>query len=150
LLAVKGSYFSRDYIPHDQWQELWKESLQIEYDPIVDVRVPKAKKKRPGVTHTLTDAIREIAKYTVKVSDLLGDGSPESKKWFITLVGQLHAVKQMNLSGLFRTYINSEDATPDEILTAINEDDGTEIEVTSDQLFFDWFKSKKKYARFVA
>ena len=151
LVAVKSGYFGgTHYINHKEWQQLWKESLQIDYDPSVDVRVPKAKKKRPGVTHTLTDAIREVAKYTVKVSDLLGDGSPESKQWFITLVGQLHAVKQMNLSGLFRTYLNSEDARPDEILTALNEDDGAEIEVTSDQLFFQWFKKEKHYARFVA
>jgi plasmid rolling circle replication initiator protein Rep len=151
LLAVKPAYFGgTHYINHDQWMQLWKESLQIDYDPVVDVRVPTAKKRRTEGGHTLTDAIREIAKYTVKVSDLLGDGSPESKKWFITLVGQLHAVKQMNLSGLFRTYLNSEDASPEEILTAINEDDGAEVETTTDQLFFQWFKKEKHYARFVA
>lgn len=150
LIAVKPAYFGgTHYINHDQWVQLWRDSLQIDYDPVVDVTVPKAKKGGAAGKHGLTDAIREIAKYTVKVSDLIGDRSLDDQKWFITLVGQLHAVKQMNLSGLFRQYLADEEATPDEILRAINEDDQEELEVFT-ELFFQWHGDKRKYARFVA
>ncbi|WP_428183180.1 protein rep, partial [Enterobacter hormaechei] len=30
--------FTRDYVKHDRWVELWRECLRVNYDPNVDVR----------------------------------------------------------------------------------------------------------------
>lgn len=84
LLYVKSSYFYRYYIKQDEWTEMWKKALQIDYRPNVDVRIVKAKKiskdtkelmesiDLDDVSEDLTaGAIAETAKYSVKHSDLV-------------------------------------------------------------------------------
>lgn len=62
VLAVNQSYFtSRDYLSHDKWVELWRRALQVDYDPVVDIRRCKGGGK----------AIAEACKYAVKPSDIL-------------------------------------------------------------------------------
>lgn len=62
ILAVRTAYFNgQTYISQAKWAELWKRALQVDYDPIVDVR-----KCKGG-----TKAIAEACKYAVKPSDIL-------------------------------------------------------------------------------
>lgn len=147
LLAVKGSYLSRDYIPHAQWVQMWKESLEVEYTPVTDIRTVKPNKRATGRKQDMMGAICETAKYTVKVSDLVGKGTLSDRQWFIELSNQLHATKQINLSGLFRDYIKNGDVTGEEILEA-NDDSGTDKVSGEDMFFFSWYPSIKKYARY--
>src|SRR5699024_4502293 len=44
ILAVNKSYFSdtKSYLSQEDWTNLWKESLKVDYTPIVDVRRIKA------------------------------------------------------------------------------------------------------------
>jgi len=147
LLAVKGSYLARDYIPQDEWAQMWKESLEIDYTPITDIRVVKPNKKSTGRKQDMMGAICETAKYTVKVSDLVGEGKIGDRYWFIELSNQLHATKQINLSGLFRDYIKNGDVTPEEILES-NDGSDTEEVPPEDMIFFNWYPSLKKYARY--
>lgn len=148
LLAVKGSYFSRDYINQSRWSELWRESLEVDYPVVVDVRVAKSKNKELKGRDGLKDAVREVAKYTVKVSDLVGDRSVSAQQWLIQLTNQLHGIKQMNLSGLFRKYINHGDESPEEILEAQNEPI-EQVDNDENQYYFNWFRHHKKYGRFM-
>ena len=63
LLAVDKYYFkSHNYLSKASWAKLWKQSLRINYEPIVDVR------KIEGNT---AKAVAEAAKYTVKDSDYI-------------------------------------------------------------------------------
>jgi len=68
ILAVNKSYFSdtKSYLSHEDWTNLWKESLKVDYTPIVDVRRIKA-----SDDDTYGKAIAETAKYTVKTNDYL-------------------------------------------------------------------------------
>lgn len=150
LLAVKNGYFSRDYINHQQWVKMWQESLEVEYTPVVDIRAARPKKGQGNDKDSLISAIREVAKYTVKVSDLLGTGTPKDQQWFIEMVKQLHAVKQMNIAGVFREYLKQDEATPDEILQGLSEETDEEIEEINNQLFFTWSAKRQKYFRFSA
>lgn len=67
ILAVNKSYFTdKDYyLSQENWTRLWKESLQVDYTPVVDVRRVKSKDKN------FSKVIAETAKYTVKSEDFL-------------------------------------------------------------------------------
>lgn len=79
LLAVKPSYFTRDYIKHDEWVSLWKKALQVDYSPIVNVQAVKPKKeleldnveKQVKKAIEEQNAILEVSKYPVKDTDIL-------------------------------------------------------------------------------
>lgn len=79
IAAVSKAYFSKDnslYIDHDRLMQLWRSALGVDYDPWVyieavdenqkvsKVAVEKVGKGRVG-------AVAEVAKYTVKATDLI-------------------------------------------------------------------------------
>lgn len=68
ILMVNKSYFNKPelYISQEKWTSLWKESLQAEYTPIVDVRTFKTRTKKQ-----ISKSLAETAKYTVKDNDYL-------------------------------------------------------------------------------
>lgn len=69
LINTNASYFSgKYYISQKEWQRLWKESLNVDYDPIVDVR--RVKSKTQQSSKGLVGAILEVCKYPMKVNDL--------------------------------------------------------------------------------
>lgn len=43
LLAVKPSYFGKNYLSTAKWAELWREALRVAYTPICDTRIVKPK-----------------------------------------------------------------------------------------------------------
>ncbi|MCY0886075.1 MAG: protein rep [Firmicutes bacterium] len=71
LLAVTPSYWTHGYISQKRWRELWADVLGLDYDPSVEVHRVKARRKEDP----LEAAAREVGKYTVKDSDLIGDGT---------------------------------------------------------------------------
>jgi len=68
ILMVNKSYFNMPelYISQEKWTSLWKESLQADYTPIVDVRAFKTRTKKQ-----ISKSLAETAKYTVKDNDYL-------------------------------------------------------------------------------
>ena len=62
LLMVIPSYFnSKDnYITHEEWGEMWSQSLKVDYVPMVDIRTVKETGKG------LRGAVLETAKYPTK------------------------------------------------------------------------------------
>lgn len=45
LLGVQPSYFKEGYLNQEQWTQIWRECLEVDYKPIVDIRVVRNKKK---------------------------------------------------------------------------------------------------------
>lgn len=85
LIAVSPSYFtSRDYISHEQWQEMWKAAARLDYLPEVNVKRVKEDGKR-----TLLSAVAETAKYAVKSDDYI---MPEDWDFSTTTVELLERV----------------------------------------------------------
>jgi len=100
--VVPPSYFTHGYISQEELIKLWKKALQVDYDPNVDIRkVCKKHSNIPTVEESLIDldysrddslagAAAEVAKYSVKVSDIIepkakfGD-SPEMVKARLSL-----------------------------------------------------------------
>ena len=63
ILVVRNSYFSRsEYVEQKCWQELWRDSMGLDYEPQVDIRCFKG-----NVMKSLLEATR----YSVKVADYI-------------------------------------------------------------------------------
>jgi plasmid rolling circle replication initiator protein Rep len=85
IVAVNKHYFaSRDYITHEELQQLWRKALQVDYDPDCDIRRVKPKKKNVSTVAEeiqlmdkalMEDALAaggaEVAKYSTKVGDIV-------------------------------------------------------------------------------
>jgi len=70
ILMVKKEYFSKSnekYITTEKWVHLWRTSAKLDYDPVCDIR--KVRKTKKNISKT----VAEIAKYTVKDSDYIGN-----------------------------------------------------------------------------
>lgn len=64
ILAVDNNYFtnSRVYLSQENWTNLWKSCLKVNYTPIVDIRKLRENQGKE---------VAEVAKYTVKADDFL-------------------------------------------------------------------------------
>ena len=82
--AVNKSYFTNHYIKHDQLMNMWRKAFQIDYDPNVDIRKVKKKNRNTQTVleeiktynesshkEAIAQAAAEVAKYSVKVGDML-------------------------------------------------------------------------------
>jgi len=68
VLAVKEAYFTSDlYIKQDEWCQLWRECMDVDYIPVVDVRKLEASEKGSG------KEVAEVAKYAVKSATVMAD-----------------------------------------------------------------------------
>ncbi|MPQ45116.1 protein rep, partial [Clostridium tarantellae] len=68
ILMVNKSYFTdtKQYISQKNWTVLWKDCLNIDYNPIVNVKAFKTSTK-----NIAKKSVAEVAKYTVKDNDYL-------------------------------------------------------------------------------
>lgn len=66
LLIVRKTYFkSRYYIKHEKWVSLWQKACKLDYEPDVSVQRVAVEEGQ-----TITDALREVAKYSTKSTDI--------------------------------------------------------------------------------
>ena len=61
IFAVKAQYFTHGYIKKSDWQYIWGECCNTEYEPIVKVQTIK---------NSTAKAVAEVAKYPVKMDEL--------------------------------------------------------------------------------
>jgi plasmid rolling circle replication initiator protein Rep len=114
LLLVKPSYFSgKDYMKQQQWVELWRESLRIDYQPILDIRPIKK-------GHQPMELIPELLKYCTKESDLVAD-----KEWFLELTSQMHKLRAIVTGGVLKQYLKELENEPEDL---VGNDDPAEID----------------------
>jgi plasmid rolling circle replication initiator protein Rep len=142
LLMVAPAYFQGDYLKQEQWAELWRQSLRINYRPVVDVRVVRPERRLASgrivpASWNIWGAVVEILKYAVKPSDMVRD--PE---WFLQLVDQVHKTRAVAVGGILKKYIREHEK---EDLTS---EPGEEPLVEEmERLFFQWKQIVRKYRR---
>ena len=66
ILVDKGYFKSKDYMATAEWVQEWRSALGVDYDPICDIRKVKNDKAK-------YKSVAEVAKYTVKDTDLVHD-----------------------------------------------------------------------------
>jgi len=130
LLMVRPGYFSKNYIKQAEWVEMWRRSLRIDYNPVLDVQAVK-KGEQP------MQLVPELLKYCVKESDLVVD-----REWFIELTRQLHKMKAVVVGGVLRQYLRELENEPEDL---IGEDEEGEGNLDEGHLYFGWKSKFKKY-----
>lgn len=141
LLMVKESYFQgKYYLSQEQWTELWRSCLQVDYTPIVDVRAVRPNKKHG--TEALPAALVEVFKYSVKPDDLFGTGSPEDRQWLVELTSQLQKTRAIALGGVLKNYLS--ESEPEDLLTEAGDEEVMEQAI---RIFFGYKENLKRYAR---
>jgi plasmid rolling circle replication initiator protein Rep len=68
ILMVNKSYFTdpKTYLLQEEWTNLWKQSIRVDYTPIVNIEVLKT-----GTKRQTAKSVSEAAKYTVKDNDYI-------------------------------------------------------------------------------
>ena len=131
LLMVPPSYFSRDYIDHEGWIDLWQRAARLDYKPVVYIRAVN-KEQNPVIL------IPEILKYSLKESDLY-----KSKEFLLEVTRQLYKMRSVSVGGLLRGYMKKIKEEPEDLIHG--DEIKTESEVDEGNLYFEWKYQEKKY-----
>lgn len=121
ILAVKPSYFHKDFITQADWTSLWRSSCDLDYQPIVDVR-----KVNPHSEKGLSGAVSEVAKYAVKSSDFLTGSMSDMSSFVRTFLAGLTGRRLCSFTGCFQRV--RRDLALDDV------EDGDLVHVEADQL----------------
>jgi plasmid rolling circle replication initiator protein Rep len=145
LLMVESSYFKgTNYLSQEKWTNLWKESLRIDYTPVVNVKAVKENSKKITESDAalkpkvggIEGAICETFKYSVKPDDLISS-DPD---WLVELTSQLHKTRSIALGGLFKEYLSEEE--PEDLIGESDENEPTVYDVV-----FGWREWVNRYAK---
>jgi plasmid rolling circle replication initiator protein Rep len=144
LLMVPPAYFKADYLKQRDWVDLWKQSLRIDYKPIVDVRVVRPERRLLSgrvvpASWNIWGAVVEILKYAVKPSDMVRD-----HHWFLTLVDEIHKTRAVAVGGILKMYIR-EHKREDLIMEP---GENALLEKEMERLFFRWKQEVRRYRKF--
>ena len=134
LLAVKASYFGRDYLSQKKWCELWQKSLRVDYQPILDVQAVKA-------IGDLTPLVAEIVKYQTKPTHLIGYGGEDDREWFLEYTRQIAKTKALSIGGIFREYFRELEKEPEDLIG----EDESDCSEDFGNLTFNWRRHEQKY-----
>lgn len=109
VMGVRPSYFSHGYIKKQEWADMWRQSLGLDYDPIIDIRKAYKEDKQDRINsiqgnHPLSRALREALKYAIKDKHLTVD-----HKWLSVITSQLHNSRAISVGGIFKEYLSEKD-----------------------------------------
>ncbi|MGP9669523.1 MULTISPECIES: protein rep [unclassified Psychrobacter] len=143
ILMVDPSYFGRNYIKRQRWQELWADCLRIDYMPQVDIRTVKPKKGADD--DGMRGAIAETLKYATKPDDITHDAeNPRSRDWFYELTRQTYRLRFVATGGLLKDALKQDDdITNEDMIDTGNDDETTETD--DRRLNFTFYESKGGY-----
>lgn len=147
LLLVKPSYFAKNYIKQQEWTDLWRDVLRVDYQPVVDVRAIKNKSRKKNFDPDLSvkNAIAETLKYAVKPDDLVGDGSKDANAWFFELTRQTFRLRFVASGGALKDAFKPDDKITDNDLIDTGGDEDDIGETDERRLAFTFRKDKGKY-----
>jgi plasmid rolling circle replication initiator protein Rep len=129
LLMVPRSYFGRNYLKQTEWVQLWRESMRLDYNPVMDIQAV-----RHGVSPS--SLIPELLKYCTKESDMVVD-----REWFLELTSQLHKMRAIATGGVLKEHLRE---LEDEPVDLIGEGDD-ELGEDYGRLLFGWRRNEKRY-----
>ncbi len=131
LLMVPNGYFGKNYIKQEDWVAMWKQSLRLDYNPVLDVQAVK-KGSQP------MQLVPELLKYCVKESDLVAD-----REWFLELTRQMNKMKGVATGGVLKDYLKALENEPEDLIHSEGEEDTAEVD--EGHLYFGWKRKDKQY-----
>jgi plasmid rolling circle replication initiator protein Rep len=129
LLMVPSSYFGRNYMKQAEWVSMWRKSLRLDYNPILDVQAVK-QSSQP------MELVPELLKYCTKESDLVAD-----KEWFLELTRQMKKMRLVATGGIFKEFLKELEEEPEDLIGESNSPEGED----EASLYFGWKRKDKKY-----
>lgn len=129
LLLVQRSYFGKKYIRQDEWVEMWRKCMRLDYNPVLDVQAVKQGSKP-------MELVPELLKYCTKESDLVAD-----REWFLELTRQMHKMRAVATGGVLKEYLKELEDEPEDL---IGESESPEAQEDS-SLYFGWKRQEKRY-----
>ncbi len=129
LMLVQPSYFGRNYIKQAEWGEMWRKSMRLDYNPVLDVQAVKQGGKP-------MELIPELLKYCLKESDLVAD-----RDWLIELTRQMHKMRAVATGGVLKEYLKELEEEPEDLIG--KDEEGEPMDEAS--VFFGWQRRDKKY-----
>lgn len=102
IAAVNKSYFtSRDYISQPKLINLWQNVCALQYDPLVSLEKVKPDKTKKGEIN-LKKAICEVAKYSIKCTDISHGSFDEIDRTVETYITALASRRLCSFGGIFK------------------------------------------------
>jgi hypothetical protein len=142
LMMVNSSYFRYGYLNQKDWAQMWQSCLQVEYEPMVNVKIVKPKGEAKTLdAESLMHAVKEVLKYTVKEEELVID-----QAWIVELAKQLHKTRAVSVGGVLKNYLSEEDVTEEEMLSGDDEPDD-DSQTTNEHWLFGWREDYKRYLK---
>lgn len=168
LLMVNSNYFTKGYLSQKRWRELWAESLRIDYDPQVDIKVVKplkqstisvtsetqddvAQPKIQPIDNGIATAIRYTLKYSTKPDDWLSTDtsvsglSKESQEWLLGITKQLHKRRSIALGGIFKKYMVKLETEPKNLVVDEESTDTSETQDEDPRITYVWRDEASDY-----
>ena len=152
IWVVPKNYFdSTNYLKQSELCELWKQSLNIDYTPICDIRVVTGKKvKKDGkiVSHDLNSAVAECCKYAVKQSDYLTHSDEINDKVVSALVEALSRRRLVSFYGVFadiRRQLNHDDVENGDLIHVSDDKPKADVLYT---MCFKWDSKTSSYIHY--
>lgn len=101
LMCVENTYFKNkeNYIPQDEWLELWQKALKVDYKPVANIKAIKPNKKG---NNAIESAIKETSKYAVKSSDYLTSDQEKDLEVVNDLEQGLYKKRMISYGGLLK------------------------------------------------
>jgi plasmid rolling circle replication initiator protein Rep len=138
LMLMRPSYFTCNYVKQARWAELWQECAHLDYAPVVDIRIVKARGGDSGES-PLRRAVMETLKYSVKPSDLT-----LSRDWLVEMTAQVHKLRFIASGGVLKDVLReTEESDEDLMLLDEGGDSGDPV------LHFEWRRQIKRYVKAV-
>jgi plasmid rolling circle replication initiator protein Rep len=105
LLMVPASYFAgRNYLKQANWVELWRKSMRLDYNPVLDVQAVKQGDQPMQL-------VPELLKYCTKESDMVTD-----RGWFLELTRQMHKMRCVTTGGVLKEYLKELEQEPEDLI----------------------------------
>ncbi len=156
LGLVPASYFTRNYVTQQEWTEMWKQSLRVDYTPIVNIKKVKGKKGKSIVTNPedvetddsgMISGICETLKYTVKEADLVGkfcDDDDINSNWLKQITEQLYRARRVDYGGALKEFGKKAEAAMDDLIT-IDEEKESDSDKEGRERIAHWNYHLKRY-----
>ena len=99
IFEVSTTYFKgkkSGYLTHEKWRKMWQDVMKLDYEPQINVK---------AIKNTTPKAVAEVAKYPVKMTDLLKlKNKKKAAEALIELKFAIHNCKFVTFGGDFREY----------------------------------------------
>lgn len=137
VIAVQKSYWNgKNYISKERWRDLWKKSMRLEYDPIIDV-----KKVREKQGKGINGALLEVLKYSIKPGDLF------EADFLYGVTKQLYKLRFFATGGIFKNWLKDEKLNDDDMIHVDEDGESTDKSKPDSLIRFTWRSSDLRYRK---